>query len=195
MDRSRFIFPPYEYLIDPAPFIEETFSFFPFEFQYCLCFKSGDHIYVFLFLNFLFGSICILVSILHGLNYQSNILHVYSLLFFFFFCLFRAASTAYGSFQARGPTGCSCWPIPQPQQHQIQALSSTYTTAYGNMGFLTHRARPEMEPKSSWILVTFITTEPQWELHMYVLQSGFNYSRPPAFLNIFYFILLLIFAF
>ena len=29
---------------------------------------------------------------------------------------------------------------------------------------LTHRGRPGIEPTSSWILVGFITTEPQWEL-------------------------------
>ena len=26
----------------------------------------------------------------------------------------------------------SCWPTPQPQQHQIRAVSVTYTTAHGN---------------------------------------------------------------
>ena len=34
---------------------------------------------------------------------------------------------------------------------------------------LTHWAGPEMEPKCSWILVGFVTTEPQWEF----LQLGF----------------------
>ena len=29
---------------------------------------------------------------------------------------------------------------------------------------LIHRARPGIEPTSSWILVRFITTEPQWEI-------------------------------
>ena len=29
-------------------------------------------------------------------------------------------------------------PIPQPQQHQIQAASVTSTAAYGNAGSLTH---------------------------------------------------------
>ena len=33
---------------------------------------------------------------------------------------------------------CSCWPIPQPQQHQIPAVSVTYTTAQGSCRFLTH---------------------------------------------------------
>ena len=59
-------------------------------------------------------------------------------------CLFRATPVAYGIFQARD------W---------IEAKSVTYTTAHGNTGFLTHWARPGIEPASSWILVRFITTE------------------------------------
>ena len=52
---------------------------------------------------------------------------------------------------------------------QIWVSTSTYTTAHGNAGSLTHRARPEIEPASSWILVGFITTEPQWELPYHVV--------------------------
>ena len=59
--------------------------------------------------------------------------------FFFFFCLFRAVPTAYGSSQARGSNqSCTCRPTPQLQQHQIQALSVTYTTAHSNTRPLTH---------------------------------------------------------
>ena len=32
----------------------------------------------------------------------------------------------------------SCWPMPQPQQCRVQAMSVTYTTAHTNMGSLTH---------------------------------------------------------
>ena len=53
--------------------------------------------------------------------------------FFKLFFLFRAAPTAYGRSQARGRL-----PTPQSQQHQIQATSTTYTTACGNAGSLTH---------------------------------------------------------
>ena len=76
------------------------------------------------------------------------------------FLLFRAVPAAYGSLQARGQiraaaTGlhrCSCWPTPQPQQHQTQATSATYTTAHGNAGSLTHWGRPGIEPTTSWLL-------------------------------------------
>ena len=54
--------------------------------------------------------------------------------------------------------------MPQPQQHQIRAMSATYATAYSNAGSPTHWARPGIEPAFSWILVGFITTEPQQKL-------------------------------
>ena len=54
--------------------------------------------------------------------------------------------------------------MPQPEQRQIRAESSTYTTANGNAGSLIHGAEPEIKPPSSWSLVGFVTTVPQWEL-------------------------------
>ena len=35
---------------------------------------------------------------------------------------------------------------------------------HSNAGFLTHSARPGIEPESSWILVGFTSSEPQWEV-------------------------------
>ena len=61
------------------------------------------------------------------------------LLFFFFFCLFMAASTAYGSSQARGRIGAVTDGLPHShRQRWIQVMSVTYTTANGNAGSLTH---------------------------------------------------------
>ena len=40
-------------------------------------------------------------------------------------------------------------PQQQPQPHRTQAESATYPTAHGNAGFLTHWARPGIEPTSS----------------------------------------------
>ena len=51
----------------------------------------------------------------------------------------------------------------QLQQCQIWATSDTYITAHGKARSLTDWARPGIEPTSLWILVRFITTEPQWE--------------------------------
>ena len=71
--------------------------------------------------------------------------------------LFRAPPVAYGWSQARGSNqSCSCWPTPRPQQRQIWAVSSTYTTAHGNAQSLIHWARPGMEPWSLWMLVRFV---------------------------------------
>ena len=43
-------------------------------------------------------------------------------------------------------------------------MSATYTIAHHNARSLTHWARPGIKPASYWILVLFVTTEPQWEL-------------------------------
>ena len=59
---------------------------------------------------------------------------------------------------------CSFWPTPQPQQHQIRAMSVTYTIARGNARSLTYWARPGTEPVSSWMLVRFLSSEPWREL-------------------------------
>ena len=58
-------------------------------------------------------------------------------------------------------------PTPEPQQHWIQATSSTYTTAHGNTGPLTHCARPGIEPLTSWFLVRFVSTAPPWDLFFF----------------------------
>ena len=50
----------------------------------------------------------------------------------------------------------------------IWTSSSTYTTAHCNAGFLTQWVRPGIKPKSSWILVGFISAEPPWELSSFL---------------------------
>ena len=77
--------------------------------------------------------------------------------FFFFFLSFEGCTHSIWKFPGEGLNrSCSCWPTPQPQQHGIWATSATYTTAHGNMGFLTPGARPGIEPMSSWILIGFV---------------------------------------
>ena len=75
--------------------------------------------------------------------------------FFLSFSLFRAAPAAYGGSQAPNQSR-SHRPTPQPQQHGIQAMTATFSTAHGNASSLTHWARPGMEPASSWMPVRFI---------------------------------------
>ena len=41
-----------------------------------------------------------------------------------------------------------------------------YSTAHSNARSLTHGAEPGIQPASSWILIVFVTAEPQQELLM-----------------------------
>ena len=80
------------------------------------------------------------------------------------FCLFRVASIACEGSQARSRIGAVAAGLHhKEQQRQFWAMSTTYTTAHGNAGYLTHWARPGIEPASSWILVRFFSNGPLWE--------------------------------
>ena len=58
---------------------------------------------------------------------------------FFIFAISLGHSCGIWRFPGQGSNrSYSCWPVPQPQQHEILAVSSTYTTAQGNVGSLTH---------------------------------------------------------
>ena len=59
--------------------------------------------------------------------------------------------------------------LATPQQHQIPAASATYARAQGSAGSLTLWARPGIKPTFSWILVGFVTAEPQWKLPIMIL--------------------------
>ena len=83
--------------------------------------------------------------------------------------LFRATPLAYGSSQARGRIGAAA--ANYSHNNVVSELHLvTYTIAHGNAEYLTHWARPGIEPTSSWIL-GFIATEPQQELQ---LSHGIN---------------------
>ena len=66
-----------------------------------------------------------------------------------------------------------CRPMPEPQQRQIQAASATYTMAHFNARSLTHWARPEIKPTTSWFLVIFVSAMPRQELGVW----NFKYSN------------------
>ena len=81
----------------------------------------------------------------------------------YLFLLFRATPVAYGGSQDRG-------------QIQAAAAGLHHRTATPDLGLIcslhhssgphqipTHWARPGIKPTSSWILVGFVTTEPQWK--------------------------------
>ena len=117
--------------------------------------------------------------------------------FFLFSCFFMAIPAAYGSSQARQGLNwscrCSCPPTPQPQQQGMQAMSVTYITAHSNARSLTHWERLEIEPVSSWILVGFVSIEPQWKLlqkfswllpHIYFLYKLWNHFSLVLLINL-----------
>ena len=52
-------------------------------------------------------------------------------------------------------------------QHQIRAMSATYTAAHGNARSLTPQTRPGIKSMSLWMLVGFVTAEPQQELQLH----------------------------
>ena len=82
--------------------------------------------------------------------------------FFFFFCLFRATGVAYGSSQVRG----QIWAAAASPHHRHSNAESKLHLLMAAHGIADagHWARPRIEPESSWILVGFVTIEPQWEL-------------------------------
>ena len=84
-----------------------------------------------------------------------------------FFRLFRASPTAYGSSLARGRIGAVVTSLRHSHSHkqrQMPAESVNYTQLRAMLDPLTHWARPGIKLASSWMLVEFVTTEPQWEL-------------------------------
>ena len=80
-----------------------------------------------------------------------------------YFWFFRATPTAYGGFQARG---------------RIGGTAACLHHSYGNTESLTPRARPGIEPASSWILVGFVSAVPQWELLAFLICTYKTESLP-----------------
>ena len=70
------------------------------------------------------------------------------------------------------------------------ATAGTHATAVAMPDPLTHWARPWIKPRSSWILVSFITTEPQLELLNNLFFSDYIFLVIILYyINIAYFIL------
>ena len=90
--------------------------------------------------------------------------HFVKLVWYIFFYLFRATPMYMEAPRLGVKSSYSCQPMPQPQQHQIQASSVTYTTAPGSTGSLTHWARAGIEPTTSWFPVGFVSDAQWWEL-------------------------------
>ena len=84
-------------------------------------------------------------------------------LFIYFFWLFEVHTHGTWKFPGQGSNwSCSRWPVLQPQQHRIRAMSAAYTTVPSNAGSLTCWARPGIKPTSSWILIRFVSLYHKW---------------------------------
>ena len=59
---------------------------------------------------------------------------------------------------------------------RIGAVAAGLHHSHSNVRSLTHRARPGIEPESSWIPVRFISTEPQRELLDIILNGNIIYT-------------------
>ena len=89
------------------------------------------------------------------------------IIFYFIFLLFRAALAVYESSQARGQNGaaaadlCLCH---SNCQILIQASPATYIAVCIYAGLFNPLSKLGIKSTFSWILVWFITTEPQREV-------------------------------
>ena len=63
-------------------------------------------------------------------------------------------------------------------------MSATHTTAQDNAGSLTHRARLRIKPTTSWLLVRFVASAPQWELHNVHFENHNFINSEPLYSNL-----------
>ena len=108
-------------------------------------------------------------------------------IFLFYFLLFRAAPRTYGSSQARGQIGTVATGL-----HHIHSNTSSEPClqppiAHGHAGSLTHRARPGIEPASSWILVRLFSAKPRELLVLLILYILGSKQDFPASFAFFFF--------
>ena len=97
--------------------------------------------------------------------------------FVFFFFLYMATCTAYGSSQARGWIwATAAGPYHSHSNTRSEPHLQHTHTAHSNARSLIHLERPGITTTSSWILVRFISAEPQWELPLCLDSCGFMFQ-------------------
>ena len=85
------------------------------------------------------------------------------------FFLFRAASAVHGSSQARGRIGATAASLRQSHSNMGSKPICNLHHSSQQCWILNPRARPGIEPESSWALVGLVTAKSQWELLGYLL--------------------------
>ena len=87
---------------------------------------------------------------------------------FYLFIFLSFVFEAYGSSQARGWIRSTAAGLRHIHcQCQNKTVSANYPAAHSNTRSLTHWAGPGIKPMFSWILVGFVTAEPQGELQVW----------------------------
>ena len=66
---------------------------------------------------------------------------------------------------------------------QLELQLPAYTKAHGNIRSLTHWMGPGIKPTSSWILVRFVTAEPQEDLQVYIFNAASSVINPRFLLH------------
>ena len=82
-----------------------------------------------------------------------------------------SSSAAYGSSQARGQIRATAASLRHNHKN-VGSEPHLWPTPHSITGSLTQWMRLGIEPVSSWILVRFISTEPQWELQKLLIING-----------------------
>ena len=117
-------------------------------------------IYTFLFQYYLSSYECYCKRYLKNLFLLSASYMIFLLAYLFFvFFFLRATPSAYGGSQARDV---------------IRAVAAGLCHSHRNEGSLTHWVRPGIKPVSSWMLVRFVSGEPQWEALLVYLVCCFS---------------------
>ena len=99
----------------------------------------------------------------------------------FLFCLLGATPIAYGSSQARGQIGAAAAGLHHSHSNAGSESRLRPTPQLeATLDTLTHWTKPGIEPASSWILVRFITAEPQQELLGFIYTFFFGGGTPTA---------------
>ena len=71
-----------------------------------------------------------------------------------------ATPSAYGSSQARGPTGAAAAAVPQPWQHWIPASSVTFSTAWGGQHWILNPLSHNRNSIPGVFIFRLVYTEP-----------------------------------
>ena len=107
------------------------------------------------------GCYYVLVCPLLCIFFSEMYIHFLCSFIFTYLFIFRAASMTHGSSQVRGPIGAAAAGLCHSHSNARSNSCLWLHTAHSNARSSTHWARPVIKPTSSWILVGFITTEPQ----------------------------------